>query len=96
VFNQPTVAGLSDYLLRELVPAPPAPEVVLQEALDRVNAHLAGSDAQPDERDRVVAVLQAEVARLAGARTGGPAGDPLTSLDLASDEELFRLIDNQL
>jgi len=93
VFNQPTVVGLSDYLLRELAPAPPAPDQVLQQALDQIAEHLDGADAQPQERRRVVAVLQSAVARLSGTRNGG---DPLASLDLASDEEMFQFIDNQL
>jgi acyl carrier protein len=90
VFNQPTVTGLSDYLLRELVPAPPAPDEVLRQALDQVAAQLGGADAQPQERDRVLGVLQAAVARLGGKRDGG---DPLAALDLASDEEMFQFID---
>jgi acyl carrier protein len=95
VFNQPTVAGLSDYLLRELAPAPPAPDEVLRQALDQVAAHLGGADAQPEERDKVLGVLQAAVARLGGKRDGGKrdAGDPLASLELASDEEMFQFID---
>ena len=93
VFNQPTVIGLSDYLLRELVPAPPAPDQVLRQALDQVATHLDGADAQPEERDRVVAVLQAAVARLGGTQDGG---DPLAAFGLASDEEMFQFIDTQL
>ena len=93
VFNQPTVTGLSGYLLRELVPPPPAPDQVLRQALDQVAAHLGGTDAQPDERERVMAVLQAAVARLAGTREDG---DPLASLGLTSDEEMFQFIDSEL
>jgi acyl transferase domain-containing protein/acyl carrier protein len=90
VFNQPTVTGLSDYLLRELVPAAPAPDEVLQRALDQVTANLDGTDAQPEDRDRVVAVLQAALSKL-GGRTQDSA---LTSLDdLDSDEDIFQFID---
>ena len=73
VFNQPTVFGLSDYLLGELVPAPPAPDLVLRQALDQVTGQLDGADAEPDERDRVLAVLQAAVvpARRGAARRPG-------------------------
>jgi hypothetical protein len=93
VFNQPTVVGLSDYLLRELVPAPPDPNQVLGQALDQVATQLDGADAQPEERNRVVAMLQAAVTRFGGTPDGG---DPLASLALASDEEMFQFIDNQL
>ncbi len=103
-FNQPTVAGLADYLLGELVPAAPAPELVLQQTVDQIAAQLAGADAQPDGRDRVLAVLHAAVARLGGGAAGPAApagdgdgdGDPMTSLELASDEEMFAFIDNEL
>jgi acyl carrier protein len=91
VFNVPTVAGLADYLFRELVPAPPALDEVLRRALDQVTASL--DDAEQEERDRVVAVLLAAVARLdkPGERT-----DPLAQLGITSDEEMFRFIDSQL
>jgi acyl carrier protein len=92
-FNLPTVTALSDYLVRELVPAPPAPDLVLRQALDQVAAHLDGAGGQPEERDRVVAMLLAEVARLGGT---GDGADPLAQLALASDEEMFRFIDSQL
>ena len=99
VFNQPSVAGLADYLLGELVPAAPAPELVLRQALDQVAVQLAGADTQPDDRDRVLAVLQEAVTRLGGGPAdgaGGAADDPLASLGLASDEEMFAFIDNEL
>jgi acyl transferase domain-containing protein/acyl carrier protein len=93
VFNLPTVSGLSDYLLRELVPAPPAPDQVLRQALDQVSALLDSGNAGPEERDRVVAVLRVAVARLGGTPDGG---DLLASLDVASDEEMFQFIDKHL
>ena len=93
VFNQPTVNGVADYLLNELVPAPPPPDQVLQHALDQVAAHLDGADAQPKERDKVVAVLQAGMTRFGAKRTGG---DALASRNLTSDEDIFHFIENQL
>jgi len=64
---------------------------VLRRALDQVTASL--DDAEQEERDRVVAVLLAAVARLdkPGERT-----DPLAQLGITSDEEMFRFIDSQL
>jgi len=93
VFNQPTVTGLSDHLLRELVPAPPAPDQVLRQALDQVAAQLDGADARREERDRVVDVLQAALARLARPGRTRNGADPPASPDLTSDEEMFQLID---
>jgi acyl transferase domain-containing protein len=90
VFNQPTVNGLSEYLLSELVPAPGQ---VLRDALDQMAAHLRGPDAGPDERDQIVTVLKTAMERLRGQRDDE---DPLTVLGLTSDEELFGFIDNQL
>jgi acyl carrier protein len=90
VFNQPTVNGLSDYLLRELAPAP---DQVLQDALDQVTAHLGGADARADERDRVLAMLKAAAARLGEVQDGE---DSLAALDLTSDEDILQFINNQL
>ena len=88
------MTGLSDYLVGELVPAPPAPDQVLQQALDLVAARLGGDDAGAEERDRVVAMLRAAADRLGGAR--GADDDALAGLGLDSDEEMFRFIDSQL
>jgi acyl transferase domain-containing protein len=49
-----------------------------------------GTDAQPEDRERVVAMLQAALSKL-GGRTQDSA---LTSLDdLDSDEDMFQFID---
>jgi acyl carrier protein len=93
VFNEPTVTGLSRYLLRELVPTSLPPDQVLQQALAQVAEHLNGADAQPQERDQVMVVLQKAMAQFGGP---GDDGDPLASLGLNSDEEMLDFIDNQL
>jgi acyl carrier protein len=90
VFNSPTVNGLSDYLLRELAPAP---DQVLRDALDQVTAHLGRADARADERDRVLAMLKAAAAGLGQPPDGE---DSLAAVDLTSDEDIFQFIDNQL
>jgi NADP-dependent 3-hydroxy acid dehydrogenase YdfG/acyl carrier protein len=92
VFNRPSVVELSDYLLAELVPAPPTPDEVLQRALDQVAAQLDGADGRPEQRDQVLALLEAAVARLAGTRQDDQMGD----IDEVSDDEMFAFIDNQL
>ncbi|HEX6501594.1 MAG TPA: phosphopantetheine-binding protein, partial [Micromonosporaceae bacterium] len=88
VFDHPTVSQLAEYLHRTLAPAAPAPDEVLREALDRVQA-LVESDA--GGRARVVTVLQAALTRL-----GGDVLDVGVELNQTSDEELFAFIDSQL
>ncbi|WP_406397037.1 type I polyketide synthase [Streptomyces uncialis] len=93
VFSIPTVSELADYLLGELAPAPPAADELLREALDAVTVRLDASDEAFGERARVTAALEAALRRLTA-----PPGedDSLPQLDAASDEELFRFIDNRL
>jgi NADP-dependent 3-hydroxy acid dehydrogenase YdfG/acyl carrier protein len=69
VFSQPTVVGLSDYLLRELLPAPAAPDELLRRTLEQVTAQVSGDE----DRDRVLAVLRAAVTALDG-RDGAAGG----------------------
>ncbi len=111
VFSQPTVVGLSDYLLRELLPAPAAPDELLRRTLEQVTAQVSGGE----DRDRVLAVLQAAVAALDGrdgAAGGGRARPPRREagggrdqagpeevgdeLAALSDDEMFQFIDTQL
>ncbi|MGC4765424.1 type I polyketide synthase [Micromonospora sp. DT46] len=100
VFNEPTTEDVADWILRELMPAPPAADELLREALDGVTARLA--DADPDEQDRVTAVLRAALHRFDGGRDQQPdtpaLAPVLTSarLGTASDEDLFNFIDSQL
>jgi acyl transferase domain-containing protein len=89
VFNRPTVNGLSDYLLGELAPAP---DHVFRDALEQVTAYVGGGGARADERDRVLAMLKAATAQLGEVRGGE---DSLAELDLTSDEEILRFINNQ-
>jgi NAD(P)-dependent dehydrogenase (short-subunit alcohol dehydrogenase family)/acyl carrier protein len=92
VFNQPTVTGVAEYLLRELAPAEPAPAEALGEALDRIGELLEG--APTEERDRAEALLEAALGRLRGGReNGGPAA---AALEFASDEEIFQFLDSRL
>ena len=92
VFSRPSVIELADYLLGELLPPAPAPDEVLRRALDQVAAHLDGVAGLPEERDQVLALLEAAVLRLAGERRG----DPVRDIDLVSDDEMFAFIDSQL
>ena len=91
VFNRPTVTGVAQYLLDELAPAEPEPAEALGEALDRIGALL--QDAEPAERDRAEALLEAALGRLRGTREGGGAA---TALEFATDEEIFQFLDSQI
>ncbi|MFY1636771.1 SDR family NAD(P)-dependent oxidoreductase [Solwaraspora sp. WMMB335] len=92
VFNLPTVTGLADYLTKELVPAAPAADEVLQRALDQITATLTVTDAQPEDRERVVAALQAALAGLGAAGPVGAAA-PADALTSAEEAEMFDFID---
>ncbi|MGH3415041.1 MAG: type I polyketide synthase, partial [Actinocrinis sp.] len=97
VFNTPTVAGVTDYLIRELAPAAPEPDRVLSEALERISADLERADA--GQRDRVEAVLRSALSRLRGGNGDAAALEPGfgdDALGSASDEEIFRFIDNRI
>ena len=96
VFNTPTVAGVTDYLIRELAPAPPEPDRVLSEALERISADLDHADA--GQRDRVEAVLRSALSRLreVNGEAGLVPGFGDDALGSASDEEIFRFIDNRI
>ncbi|HEV3171639.1 MAG TPA: KR domain-containing protein, partial [Actinocrinis sp.] len=106
VFNTPTVAGVTDYLVRELAPAAPEPDRVLGDALERIAAQLDQADA--GQRDRVAALLRSALRRLDEGRgdaapggSGSGGADPGLAfggagLGSASDEEIFQFIDNRL
>ncbi len=97
VFNHPTVTILASYLAGLLSPelAGPGPEPGaeerLRDALDHITRELAGADAA--WRGRLAAALHDALDRLGDP---GRGGDPDDHLDLASDEEIFAFIDNQL
>jgi hypothetical protein len=93
------VAGVTDYLIRELAPAAPEPDRVLTEALERISADLERADA--GQRDRVEAVLRSALSRLRGGAgepglEAGFGGGDEDALGSASDEEIFRFIDNRI
>jgi acyl carrier protein len=90
VFNQPTVTAVADYLRTELVPAPPAPEEILERAVTEVTRQLDSSGASPQENSRLAALLRDAAARLTGPQQESRATEHLVS---ATDEEIFDFID---
>ena len=98
IFDQPTVADVTDYLMRDLDQGTASAGEDLADALDRVtdllDAVVATTTANPDGLARVEAALQAALQRL---RDGsGPPDQEPEEFDFASDEEIFRFIDTQL
>jgi acyl transferase domain-containing protein/acyl carrier protein len=95
-FDYPTVAALADYLFQSLAPAAPSAEETLRAGLDQVEAMLT---ADGGSRDQVLAILHSTLARWSTG-TGTAASDPAESIastvDTATDEEIFALIDSQL
>jgi acyl carrier protein len=96
-FDHPTVAALVNHLYRVLAPAPPTAEETLRTSLDRVGSMLGDDDAA---RGKLLAILQSTLARW-GAGSNGAAVDEAAQsvadqLNLASDEDIFALIDAAL
>jgi acyl transferase domain-containing protein/acyl carrier protein len=91
VFDQPTIAVLTGFLYGELALAAPAPADLLCEALDRLTPQLG--DADPAQRERIVAALEACLSRLDAREV---AQVSMERLDASSDEEIFAFIDAQL
>ena len=100
IFDHPTPAALTAYLLTRL--APPSPVAVLLAELDRIEAALAGLAPAQDER----AALAGHLRRLTravdgepgdGDATGGEAeAEAAQKIETASVDEIFDFIDNDL
>ncbi|MFI9815518.1 type I polyketide synthase [Saccharothrix variisporea] len=99
VFDYPTAAALTDFLLAELAPAEVDPAEALLGELDVLERSLAGADVDESVKARITERLQAVLSNWrgqsdAGADAGGPDVD--TVLKTASADELLRFIDDEL
>ncbi|MEO5875535.1 MAG: phosphopantetheine-binding protein, partial [Streptosporangiaceae bacterium] len=95
VFDHPEAAALADHLHRLLAPggkpAEPADAVdPLLSELGRIEGVLTTISLDEEERGRVARRLNGLLATLNGGRAG------FDSLDAASDDEIFQLIDREL
>ncbi|NUT98661.1 MAG: SDR family NAD(P)-dependent oxidoreductase [Saccharothrix sp.] len=99
VFDYPTAAALTDFLLAELAPAEVDPAETLLGELDGLERSLAGAVVDEAVKARITERLQAVLSNWrgksdAGADAGGPDVD--TVLKTASADELLRFIDDEL
>jgi len=93
VFAHPTVIALAEYLYASLAPEAPSPEDTLRNALDQVEQMLTGGGDAAAVRGKLVALLQAGLAKFGGENRSNRAAE---QIDSASDEEIFALIDKEL
>jgi acyl transferase domain-containing protein/acyl carrier protein len=98
VFDYPTPQDLGDFLHRSLAPADEDPAQALLARLEQLEPLLESAELDKLTRTRVTVRLQALVSRWQDADRGGVAAaqDEETqppTLDSASDDELFALID---
>ncbi|WP_230883399.1 acyl carrier protein [Planomonospora sp. ID82291] len=95
VFDHPTVTSLARHLSTVLAPPEAAPEDALRDALARIDRALADANGEAEAvRGRLVPILQSALAKLGSAPAAH--GGVMDTIDSASDEEIFALIDNDL
>ncbi|AGP52743.1 hypothetical protein M271_05585, partial [Streptomyces rapamycinicus NRRL 5491] len=97
VFDHPTPTAVVRLLEERLVPAGAASTESLLTGLDSLDAALAGGIADREQRARIAARLR-ELLRKADGPWQDADGDDSAEEDLASasDEDLFRALDNEL
>ncbi|ONI92323.1 hypothetical protein ALI22I_04495 [Saccharothrix sp. ALI-22-I] len=91
LFDHPTVAALTEHLHAELVPRLQAVHPVLA-CLDALRSALAAADPDDGMRREITARLQLLTAEWSGTANEQPSADITT----ATDEELFRILDDEL
>ncbi|GAB3897529.1 hypothetical protein GCM10029964_080540 [Kibdelosporangium lantanae] len=89
VFDHPTPDALAEYLRAQLA-AETSPEADVLGELDRLEGLITEVDG--DDRARIASRLQALLWRVTGDSTNSTTDD----LDLASDADLFDVLDNEL
>ncbi|MGW0786592.1 SDR family NAD(P)-dependent oxidoreductase, partial [Streptomyces sp. NPDC002913] len=100
VFDHPTPAALVAHLRECLVPQAPGPGQALLDELDRVERKLAAVSQDGSDQSAVSARLRALLSRIEGADGSAEAAEPdadeSDTIQAASVDELFSLIDSQL
>jgi NADPH:quinone reductase-like Zn-dependent oxidoreductase len=96
VFDHPTPAALAEQLLDGLGLTPVAERAEILVQLDRLDALCSSGAPDPELHEQVASRL--ELLRTRWGRPAGADGNALAALDfdLASDNEVFDLLDNEL
>ncbi|MFH8574295.1 type I polyketide synthase [Streptomyces sp. NPDC017993] len=93
VFDHPTAAALAAHLDTELLPGGGSPATPVLADLDRVEASLVGLELDEDARAAVSERLQSLWRTWAG---DADRQNTVDDLDVATDEEMFDLLDQEL
>jgi len=107
-FDHPTVAALVEHLYSTLAPAPPTAEETLRDSLDRVGLMLAADDESRGKLIAILhstvarwgsgfssaSVNGSAILNGSSALNGSQARTVAATVDSATDEEIFALLDN--
>ncbi len=93
VFSYPTPAALAGYLRSRTAPEEDGQSALKE--LDRLETLLPGMDSERDQRLKIAARLEA-LARHIRAGSADETAAATAELDLATDDEMFDLIDQEL
>jgi len=107
-FDHPTVAALVEHLYSTLAPAPPTAEETLRDSLDRVGLMLAADDESRGKLIAILhstlarwgsgfssaSVNGSAILNGSSALDGSQARTVAATVDSATDEEIFALLDN--
>ncbi|MEU3459728.1 type I polyketide synthase [Streptomyces sp. NPDC006733] len=97
VFDYPTPLELADHLLQALAPADDDPAHALLASLEQLEPLLNTDGLDKLTRSKVTVRLQALMSRWHDAAAPAPAAeDEATTVDEASDDELFALLDGEI
>ncbi|MDF9815655.1 type I polyketide synthase [Streptomyces sp. SPB162] len=97
VFDYPTPLELADHLLQALAPADDDPAQALLASLEQLEPLLNTDGLDKLTRSKVTVRLQALMSRWHDAAAPAPAGrDEAATVDEASDDELFALLDGEI
>ena len=93
VFDYPTASAVTEYLLSEVVPAGATSAGELE--LERLESVLVSIGSDRDERIRITERLQALLSNLTQFEQGQDGVAVVQEIDSASDDELFKYLDER-
>jgi polyene macrolide polyketide synthase len=95
LFDYPTPAQLVTHLRGELVIAGGGPASILEE-LDKLESTFAAADVDEQLFKQIEGRLEVLRTKWAARRADAPSPDAEFDFDSASDDDVFRLLDDQL